>query len=39
MQPGSTFCTRCGPVTNCLLADPFGHSRPRETGLSGLPSI
>ena len=26
-------------MTSCLLALPFGHSRPREIGLAGLPSI
>jgi pimeloyl-ACP methyl ester carboxylesterase len=26
-------------VFSCKLAGPFGHSRPREIGLSGLPSI
>jgi len=34
-----TFVSRCGPVTSCLLAEPLGHRRPREIGLSGLPSI
>ena len=31
--------TRLGEVTSCLLALPFGHSRPREIGLAGSPSI
>ena len=31
--------TRVGEVTSCLLALPLGHSRPREIGLAGLPSI
>ena len=26
-------------LTSCSLADPFGHSRPREMGESGSPSI
>jgi hypothetical protein len=34
-----TFVSRCGPVTSCLLAEPLGQRRPRETGESGLPSI
>ena len=34
-----TRYSRSGPVTSCLLADPFGHRRPREIGLSGSPSI
>src|SRR5687768_6757866 len=33
------FVTRVGLVTRDLLALPFGHSRPRLTGESGLPSI
>ena len=28
-----------GRVTSCLDAAPLGHSRPREIGLSGSPSI
>ncbi len=28
-----------GPVTNCLLTEPFGHNRPREIGLCGSSSI
>ena len=31
--------TRVGLVTSDLLALPLGHSRPRLTGESGLPSI
>ncbi len=34
-----TFVTRAGDVTSCLLALPFGQSRPREIGLAGSPSI
>ena len=30
---------RPGLLTSCSLADPLGHSRPRETGESGSPSI
>ena len=33
------FVRRCGPVTRLRLAAPLGHSRPREIGLSGSPSI
>ena len=32
-------CCRRSLVTRLLLAEPFGHSRPREIGLSGSPSI
>src|SRR5215218_9645265 len=34
-----TLSSRLGPVTSCLEAAPLGHSRPREMGLSGSPSI
>src|ERR671933_2397317 len=34
-----TVVTRDGLVTSCLLALPFGHSRPRLIGESGSPSI
>src|SRR3954468_21609683 len=34
-----TVVTRVGLVTNCLLALPLGHSRPRLIGESGSPSI
>ena len=34
-----TLVCRLGAVTSCLLAEPLGHSRPRETGESGSPSI
>lgn len=34
-----TVVTRVGLVTSCLLALPFGHSRPRLIGESGSPSI
>ena len=30
---------RAAPVTSCRLDEPLGHSRPRETGESGSPSI
>ena len=32
-------CSRPGPVTRLFVAAPFGHSRPREIGLAGSPSI
>ena len=34
-----TFVSRDGPVTRLLVAEPLGHRRPREMGLSGSPSI
>ena len=34
-----TVRTRSGLVTRLLLAEPLGHSRPREIGESGSPSI
>ena len=34
-----TWCSRAPPVVSCRLAEPLGHSRPREMGESGSPSI
>ena len=34
-----TWYSRLGEVTKLLVAAPLGHSRPREMGLSGSPSI
>jgi hypothetical protein len=34
-----TWYCRAPPMVSCELADPFGHSRPRLTGVSGSPSI
>src|SRR6478735_7465557 len=34
-----TFVSRVGLLTSCSDADPLGHRRPREIGLSGSPSI
>src|SRR6185312_11576033 len=34
-----TLDCRVAEVTSCLLAEPFGHSRPRLIGESGSPSI
>ena len=33
------FVSRDGLLTSCSEAEPFGHNRPREIGLSGSPSI
>ena len=33
------LCTRCDPVTSWKVAAPLGHSRPREMGESGSPSM
>jgi hypothetical protein len=34
-----TFVSRSGELTSFSDAAPFGHSRPRDTGESGSPSI